>query len=58
MATDLSLYKLPPQNIEAEQSVLGAILIEPDAINKVISILDPGGEDFYRDAHKKIFRLM
>ncbi|MBI3754461.1 MAG: replicative DNA helicase [Deltaproteobacteria bacterium] len=57
-AQDISLRKLPPQNIEAEQSVLGAILIENDAINKVIGILDPSGEDFYRDANKKIFKAM
>ena len=46
--------KVPPQNIEAEQSVLGSILIEQDAIAKVVEILSP--ESFYRDAHKKIFR--
>jgi replicative DNA helicase len=46
--------KIPPQNIEAEQSVLGAVLIEQDALAKVIEILAP--DSFYRDAHKKIFR--
>jgi len=50
---DLSSHKLPPQNIEAEQSVLGGILIENEAINKVMEILS--AEDFYRDAHRKIF---
>ncbi|MEK7829154.1 MAG: replicative DNA helicase, partial [Deltaproteobacteria bacterium] len=55
---DISLHKLPPQNIEAEQSVLGAVLIENDAIDKLTGILDPGGEDFYRDAHRKIFKAM
>jgi replicative DNA helicase len=53
---DLSSHKLPPQNIEAEQSVLGGILIENEAINKVIEILTP--EDFYRDAHRKIFEAL
>ncbi len=48
-----SPHKLPPQNIEAEQSVLGAILIENDSINKVIEILTP--DDFYREGHRKIF---
>lgn len=52
-ALDVSSHKLPPQNIEAEQSVLGGILIENDAINKVMEILTP--EDFYRDAHHKIY---
>ena len=53
---DFSSHKLPPQNIEAEQSVLGGILIENEAINKVIEILTP--EDFYRDAHRKIFEAL
>jgi replicative DNA helicase len=51
--TEVSLQKLPPQNIEAEQMVLGAILIENDAINNVMSILTP--EDFYKDIHRRIF---
>jgi len=53
---DLSSRKLPPQNMEAEQSVLGGILIENEAVNKVMEILD--GEDFYRDAHRKIFNAL
>ena len=48
-----SSHKLPPQHIEAEQSVLGGILIENEAINRVTEILD--ADDFYRDAHRKIF---
>jgi replicative DNA helicase len=54
--SDVTSHKLPPQNIEAEQSVLGGILIENDAINKVIEILAP--EDFYRDAHRKIYNAL
>jgi replicative DNA helicase len=50
---DFSSHKLPPQHIEAEQSVLGGILIENEAINRVMELLDAG--DFYRDAHRKIF---
>jgi len=53
---DFSSHKLPPQHIEAEQSVLGGILIENEAINRVTEILDP--EDFYRDAHRKIFNAL
>jgi replicative DNA helicase len=45
--------RLPPQNIEAEQSVLGSLLIEPDAIVKVASSLRP--EDFYRETHGLIY---
>jgi len=53
---DLSSHKIPPQNMEAEQSVLGGILIENEAINRVTEILAP--EDFYRDAHRKIFNAL
>jgi len=45
-----------PQNIEAEQAVLGAILIDGDVLNQVVEILDDN--DFYRESHKKIFREM
>ena len=47
---------LPPQNIEAEQAVLGTILIQDKALLKVIDLLQPG--DFYRDAHKSIYAAM
>jgi len=53
---DLALDRLPPQSIEAEQSVLGAILLENDALTKAIEIISP--EDFYREAHRKIFNVM
>lgn len=54
--TELSLQKLPPQNIEAEQMVLGAVLIENDSMNKVVDLLTP--DDFYKDAHRRIFTVM
>ncbi len=54
--TEVSLQRLPPQNIEAEQMVLGAVLIENDSINKVIEILSP--DDFYKDTHRRIFKAM
>ncbi len=54
--SEVSLQKLPPQNIEAEQMVLGAILIENDSINKVIELLSP--DDFYKDTHRRIFTVM
>jgi replicative DNA helicase len=54
--TDFTSHKLPPQHIEAEQSVLGGILIENEAINRVTEILD--ADDFYRDAHRKIFNAL
>jgi replicative DNA helicase len=51
--TDFSSHKLPPQHIEAEQSILGGVLIENEAINRVTEILD--ADDFYRESHRKIF---
>ena len=54
--TDFSSHKLPPQHIEAEQSILGGILIENEAINRVTEILD--ADDFYREAHRKIFNAL
>ncbi len=48
--------KIPPQNLEAEQSVLGSILLEPEALSRVLEVMT--GEDFYREAHRKIFNAM
>ena len=48
--------KLPPQNIEAEQSVLGAVLIENGALMKALEHVRP--EDFYRDSHRRVFGAM
>jgi replicative DNA helicase len=46
--------RLPPQNIEAEESILGGILIDPEAINRVADLLTP--EAFSLEAHKIIYR--
>ena len=48
--------RVPPQNIDAEQAVLGAMLIKKEAIAEVSQILRP--EDFYRDAHKIVYEAM
>src|SRR3989344_3659360 len=45
--------KLPPQNLEAEQSVLGALMLDKDAIINVADILR--SDDFYKPAHSKIY---
>ena len=45
--------RTPPQSIEAEQSVLGAMLLSKDAIADVVEIIRPG--DFYRPAHQLIY---
>jgi len=48
--------RVPPQNIEAEQSVIGAILLENDVLPVVMEYLTP--DDFYKDAHRKIYSAM
>lgn len=48
--------RVPPQNIEAEQAVLGAMMIDNEAIAKVSEILTES--DFYREAHKVIYAAM
>src|SRR3970040_717193 len=45
-----------PHNLEAERSVLGAILLHNDAFNLVAEVIDSG--DFFRDAHRRIFDKM
>ncbi len=50
---DASLHKVPPQNLEAEQSVLGGILLDNLALNTVLELLETS--DFYSEAHRKIF---
>ncbi|HEY3542461.1 MAG TPA: replicative DNA helicase [Gaiellaceae bacterium] len=45
---------VPPQNLEAEESVLGAMMLSPGAIGAVSEILD--ASDFYRESHAKIYR--
>src|SRR5918996_630437 len=52
----MSIDKLAPQSIEAEQSVLGSILIDADAILRVGDFLKPG--DFYRAQHGEIYEAM
>ncbi|GLI82957.1 MULTISPECIES: replicative DNA helicase [Rossellomorea] len=48
--------RIPPQNIEAEQAVLGAVFLEPSALTTTSEILIP--EDFYRHSHQKIYNVM
>jgi replicative DNA helicase len=50
---DASLHKVPPQNLEAEQSVLGGILLDNLALNTVLEQLETS--DFYSETHRKIF---
>ncbi len=48
--------RIPPQNLQAEQSVLGSMLLDKSAIVKAIEILHP--DSFYRDAHKYIYEAI
>ncbi len=54
--SDIFADRIPPQNIEAEQAVLGAIFLEPSSLTLASELLIP--EDFYRTAHQKIFDAM
>lgn len=47
---------VPPQDIEAEQAVLGAIFLDADALVEAMAVIEP--QDFYRRAHQIIFRSM
>lgn len=54
---DLSaLTRLPPQNVEAEQAILGSLMLDKDAIIKIENMLTP--EDFYKNRHAEIFGSM
>ncbi len=48
--------RLPPQNLEAEMSVLGGVLLENEALNRALEYLTT--DDFYRESHRKIFNSL
>ena len=56
LSNDLNLGKLPPQALDLEESVLGALMLEKDALTDVIDILKP--ENFYKDANKEIYNAI
>src|SRR5687768_18430097 len=51
-----SLGKLPPQALDLEEAVLGALMLEKNALNNVVEFLKP--EHFYKDSHKEIFQAI
>ena len=51
-----TLRKIPPQNLDAEESVLGGVLLDTHALDRVVEVM--GADDFYRGSHRKIFRAM
>ncbi len=56
MPADDVVRRLPPQSLEAEESVLGGALLDNTAIDRVLEFVRP--DDFYREAHRRIFRAM
>ena len=49
---------VPPQNLEAEESVLGALMVSGGALDAVILDVRLGDDDFYRDRHRLVFRAI
>ena len=56
MENENVLAKIPPHSLEAEESLLGCLLIDKDAIIKIADSLMP--QDFYKDAHKIIYEII
>jgi replicative DNA helicase len=54
--TQETKFRIPPQNLEAEQSLLGGLLVDAESINKVADIVGP--DDFYREAHARIYEVI
>lgn len=52
----IGLGKVPPQAVDIEEAVLGALMLEKNALTAVIDILHP--ESFYKDSHQKIFKVI
>jgi replicative DNA helicase len=48
--------KVPPQFLEGERAILGGLLIDNDAVPKVVAVLSP--DDFYREAHRNVFKTI
>ena len=53
---DLLAQRLPPQSLEAEVSALGGVLLENEALSRVLEVVNEG--DFYREAHRQIFSAL
>ena len=56
MAKETADLKVPPQNIDAERSVLGALMLDKDAVIKIANLIRLG--DFYKDIHNTIYEAM
>ncbi len=56
LSASIATSMIPPQSVEAEQAVLGTILLQDKALLKIVEML--AADDFYRDAHKTIYAAM
>ena len=56
MANSIADSALPPQNLEAEELILGGVLLDPEAITRIVHLLVP--EVFYLKAHQEIYRAV
>ncbi len=56
MLEEVTVEKGLPQNLEAERSVLGAVLLDSTSLSSVVPILSE--EDFFPDTHRRIYRGM
>ena len=56
LVSNIELGKLPPHALDLEESVLGALMLEKEALTNIIDILKP--ENFYKDAHKEIYQAI
>ncbi len=54
--SEMGLDRIPPQNLDAERSVLGAMLIEQEAIGRAVEVLT--SESFYHEGHRRIFEAI
>src|SRR5258706_1192470 len=52
--SQLVALRVPPHSVEAEQSLLGGLLLDNDSFDRVADVVS--GEDFYRDDHRRIWR--
>lgn len=53
---DNSMLKLLPQSVEAEEAVLGAVLVNPQSLGRIVEFINP--ESFYKPAHRIIYQTM
>ncbi len=56
MPKEIENLRMPPQSLEAEQSILGSLLIDKNAITKIADVLN--AEEFYKDGHKIIYEAI